>query len=406
MDRITAIVIADSGCEEACAKEIEGIAKAKPDVHANALRLECALIDACRIAYLSKVARRVLVEIALPLAPGEPIASREPLHAGALFPQGCTFKAEAEVLALSPEGERADGQDASARETPSAQELTEEIGGWAHRALGLKVSLSRPDLVVRATRTPERTYVGVDVMGFPLARREWRIMLSRTSLKSTVAAAVAIYSGARPGERILDPLGDDGTIAIEAALVLSGTSPHRFAKALACERFPALAGTDWRAWREGMDAKAKEIGGITVFCATLREMKAVRTNSKLAGIEKMLHSTRVAIDWLDLKLEERSVHRIITQAPQSGKATPQRKAEQEIDDLFNQSAYILRKGGTISCVAHKGDELLPAAERHGFALRERRKMLMGMHRIELMTFGKDSAAHAPPPPLRRAVKGA
>jgi 23S rRNA G2445 N2-methylase RlmL len=301
-----------------------------------------------------------------------------------LFPKEASFKAEGDVLAL-----RADGtpvEETEERKLPLAQELVEEVGGWGHKELGLRVDLMRPDIVIYALATASGIDIGVDVVGQPLAKREYRIMLSSHSLKATVAAAAVLYAGAMADDAILDPFVDDGTICVEAAMLLSRTSPRKFQPRFAFQAFPGLAETDWKAWRVAQDAAALPAGErhITGFATTMREMKAVRTNSKLAGVDDHILSTRVSVDWLDAKRAEGSVDRIITLPVVSGKAVTPKEAAKLQDLLFYQAAYALTKKGTVTCVTEKPDELLPHAERHGFSLAMRRDVLMGKRRMAIV----------------------
>lgn len=378
---ITVLALTDSGCEEACAKEIGRWIKAKPAVKANVVEVSCTPMDAALLCYRLQTARRVLIKV-LELDNADALEGIQPDIAflRQFISPEMTFKVEGEMLAMTVGGEEP--------EPPFVQPLIEAVGGWAHTQLGNKVSLSKPDVVLFASQTTERLHIGLDVAGRSLSRREWRIMLSRRSLKATVAAATVIYAGASTKDAILDPIADDGTLAIEAALLLSRTSPRKFAKDFSFQRFPALAGTDWKQWKAAQDGQTEELPTIAVYNDSLRDMKAVRMNAKLASADKLLHSTKIAVDWVDLKLEEGSVDCIITAPMPSGKSLPERKAERINDDLCNQSAYVLRRNGRMTCITEKPEEIIAPAQKHGLALQERRDVLMGMRRMTILSFRK------------------
>jgi 23S rRNA G2445 N2-methylase RlmL len=432
----TILVLTDSGCEEACAKEIARWTKAKAKQHLNVVELKGSLDDAVTLGYHLQTARRVLVQLTPPLETPEEIEERK--HDTAileqLFPEDLTFKVEADVLglqlgdqqAVAPDsaavvdysrtaakdvsddgfdeneeeitgdsGETADAEDREidalddgkegARYAPPMhpQELIEAVGGWVYR-LGRKVKLTGPDIIVYAMKTPERIWVGIDVVGRPLAKRDWRIMLSHKSLKATIAAATIIYSGAKESEAILDPLGDDGTIAIEAALLFTRQSPLHFTRNLAFERFPAFKGRDWKEWRA--QQKQQFEGKITAYAGQMRELKAIRTNAKLAGIEKEIHATKVEMEWVETKFEENGIDRIITQPVASGKSLAERQVQKLNDELFYQAEYVLRKGRSITCITEKPHELLAPAEKYGFTIISQRDVLMGKRRMTIISF--------------------
>jgi 23S rRNA G2445 N2-methylase RlmL len=308
----------------------------------------------------------------------QPLASVDDLGAAripegllrALVPRDATYKVEVDVIG----------------EGMQSQELVEHVGGWAKGQLQCPANLKQPTTIVHATMAGGRIWIGLDLAGMPLARRDWRIMTSRRSLKATIAAACALAADIRPGQRVLDPIADDGTLAIEAALLLADASVRKFVRAFAFERLPALAGTDWAAWRAAQDDAAKETMPIRAFTNSLGEMKAVRTHSKLAGAEELVHATRVTVDWIDLKLEESSIDTIITHPVESGRALEQRKALARNDDLFNQAAYLLRRGGSVTCISSKPGELREGAQRHGFRVGSERTVWMGKLQMGIVTF--------------------
>lgn len=368
------LLITDTGCEAACALETEQLIKRSPVQHANVLEIEGTIEDACTLAYCLHTARRVLVQITTPFDKLDDLEKQTPNHITDLL-TNCTYKVEGEVLTQTLD---------HINPAPFiTQELIEEVAGWIKKHTNLPVSLSKPDITIFATRTPEHIYVGVDVGG-PLAKQPWRIMLSRTSIKSTIAAAAVLYSGVKGKELIFDPFSGDGTIAIESALVLSQTSGHQFDKQFPFQRF--IEKEKWDAWKSTQDKRARDITPILAYCDQHRDMKAVRINSKLAGVDKLVHSTRVAIDWADLKLEEASINHIITRTPQSGAALPERKAAALLDDFCNQAAYLLKKKGTMTCITPKPDEVICAAQKHKFTVKERRRVLMGQLLLEIITF--------------------
>jgi 23S rRNA G2445 N2-methylase RlmL len=357
------IVVTDTGCEEACKLEIQRWTKAKCQVLSHVVLVDGTLEDAVNLGYHLQTARRVLVEVTPKLKNLEELKSRKPDLS--LFAENLTFKAEGDVLTEQPD-----------IENPSAQQLVEDVGEWM--ASYRKVQLKHPDLTLYAVQTSDGLLIGLDIMGRPLAKREYRIMLGRRSIKATIAAATAIYAGVKDDELILDPVAGDGSIAIEAALLLTRTSPWHFTKHFAFQKMGLERPKDHKT----------EIGKIMAFASNLQEMKAMRTNSKLAGVEKSIHSTKVSVDWLELKVEEASVDRIITSPIISGKSLAQSQVEKINDELFYQAEYVLKKGKTITCITDKPDELLPAATKYDFEKTLEKVVFMGRRRMTILSFKK------------------
>jgi 23S rRNA G2445 N2-methylase RlmL len=373
------LAVADPGCEAACATEIAHILKRKPGdirTRTNIAELDGSWEDAVTLAYRAQTALRVLVAIAPTAKELDTLVTGAPdmqLIAAAL-PAGGAFKAEGENF--DPE--------------LMPQELTEGIGAWIHEA-GIPVNLSRPDLVIVGVATPDGLDVGIDLAGTALAKREWRVMLSSKSIKGTIAASAAVYAGLQPKHVILDPFGDDGSLAIEATMFLAGVSPRMHARNLSFTRFPVLASIDWPSMKARIDKGTVEGTDITVLSDTMRDMKAVRTNAKLAGVDKFLRSTRISMDWVDAKLAENSIDRILTAPITSGKVISEQRATKIADQLFWQAGFILNKNGTMTCITEKPHELEDAAKTHAFKESVRREVRMGQKPLTIITFIKEKS---------------
>lgn len=335
-------LITDTGCEEACQAEVQSLLSVRCETGRNVVRLACSQEEAQLLAYRVQTARRIIAELIPPAKDPNNI----PAPAAGIMPAGVRFKAEADVLMLDEDGNGTESEWTN-------QELAGRIGGWVRDELQLDVDLDSPDRVVYGMLTPEGLHAGMDLAG-RLSKRDWRVMLSRRSLKATIAAATAVY--AEPDARTLDPHADDGTLAIETALHISRTSPRKFDRA-----FP---------WKHDEEREAEP---VTALCSSLQELKAMRMNSKLAGVSDLVRSTRVKIDWLDLKFEEGTFDSIVTQPTLD-------------DDLFNQAAWVLRKGGTMTAVSAKPEEVGTLARKHGFRLLQEHKVLMGKLPMRIMRF--------------------
>jgi 23S rRNA G2445 N2-methylase RlmL len=376
----TIYIIVDSGVEDACCVELR---KLLPDqtvaMHANVLVLSGSPSLAAALAFRLQTARRVL--LALVTQQPSVIDFEQSLPApdeGALsacLPIDRTFKAEVDILSLS--------QPVGAPQAPNGQELAEHVGAWLHRT-GRPVRLSKPDALVLAVWTPEALWIGVDMAGVSLSRREWRIMLSRRSLKSTIAAACGIYAGIEPTDSVLDPFADDGTIATEAGLLIAGASPHAHAR-WTCDRFPGCEG-----WRElavslrPLSDGADSTGTVHAFAASLHDLKSVRTHAKLAGVERVVHGTKVGVDWVETKLAPESIKRIVTAPPPSGKSLSPAQAARFAKELFWQAEHALAKNGTITCITEKPQEL--ASQAGKWQQVADRTVFMGQREMHILTW--------------------
>lgn len=401
------MIITDTGCEAACVLEIQRLlpSSAPKEVRPTLVELEGTMMDAALLCYRLQTARRVLLRCAPQVKTVDEVSGLtfDPAVRDAIRYEGATCKAEGDILGMDMKTGMPDIR------MPIAQELVEEVGGWAHDALELPVDLKRPSIIVYAIATPGAIDIGVDMAGFSLSKREYRIMLSSRSIKATVAAASTIYAESsndglnspkrgKTGGVLLDPFVDDGTLCIEAALLRTRTSPRKFLpmSAFAFTRFPVFSTTDWNAWKREQDSAQddKKSDGerrIIAYAGSMREMKAVRTNSKLAGVDDHILSTKVDLNWIDLKRDEKSIDNILTSPVTSGKSLAPTIAAKLQDALFNQAAYILKKNGTIACLTDKPDELATPSAKHGFVCAAKHDMLMGKRKVQLIVFAKHKA---------------
>jgi 23S rRNA G2445 N2-methylase RlmL len=392
-DALSIIVLSDSGCEEACCIEIRRwLPRSSPKrARPTMVELEGSVADAALLGYHLQTARRVLIRCA-PTVKGMEELERiaiDPALKEKLFASGTTFKADGEVIAHNDENydDKKDSKKDNDKKDIITQDLMESVGGWAYGQLGLQVDLKRPQTVIYAIASNNAIDIGVDVVGATLSKREYRIMLSSRSIKASVAAATILYSGAKDGELLLDPFADDGSLCIEAALLLSRTSPRKFQPSFSFMRFPALSAIDWNAWRKERNALAHKAAArrVVAYANTMRDMKAIRTNSKLASVDDFLLSTKVGVDWLDLKQEEDGIDRIVTAPMTSGKSLAPHDAAKLQDHLFYQAAYVLKKNGTTTCISDKPDEIIVAAKKHGFTLVTSHDVLMGKRKMTIVT---------------------
>ncbi|HIH24472.1 TPA: hypothetical protein HA251_05540 [Candidatus Woesearchaeota archaeon] len=403
-DTVRIMIITDTGCEAACALEIQRLLpnSTPQTVHATLVEMDGSVMDAALLCYRLQTARRVLLRCAPRVKTVDEVSGLvfDPAIRDAITYEGATCKAEGDILGMDMKTGMPNIR------MPIAQELVEEVGGWAHDALKLPVDLKRPSIIVYAIATPGAIDIGVDMAGFSLSKREYRIMLSSRSIKATVAASSAIYAESsdespkrgKTGGVLLDPFVDDGTLCIEAALLRTRTSPRKFLpmSAFAFTRFPVFTTMDWNAWKREQDSAQDQTKNdserrIIAYAGSMREMKAVRTNSKLAGVDDHILSTKVDLDWIDLKRDEKSIDNIRTSPVTSGKSLAPAAAAKLQDALFNQAAYILKKNGRISCLTDKPDELMVPSEKHGFACAIKHDMLMGKRKMQLIVFAKHKA---------------
>ena len=130
----------------------------------------------------------------------------------------------------------------------------------------------------------------IDTSGIPLHKRGYRPEAGPAPLRETLAAALALT--ARPREDILfwDPMCGSGTIAIEAAMILSNRAPG-LGRSFAGEAFAALPANMWKEAREEAEGKIRHDSQYEVYASDIDEdiLDVVYENALRAGVEEHLN---------------------------------------------------------------------------------------------------------------------
>lgn len=127
----------------------------------------------------------------------------------------------------------------------------------------------------------------IDTSGEPLFKRGYREKASEAPLRETLAAALVKLS--RPRENVItwDPFCGSGTIAIEAALLMTNTAPG-INRRFAAEHF---AWIPKKVWRDARAEAVEAVNGDTQFTAWASDIseecvQLSKENAKRAGMEK------------------------------------------------------------------------------------------------------------------------
>ncbi len=130
----------------------------------------------------------------------------------------------------------------------------------------------------------------IDTSGTPLHKRGYRPQSGAAPLRETLAAAIALT--ARPHRDVLfwDPMCGSGTIAIEAAMILSNRAPG-LGRDFAGERFAQLPARLWQTAREEASAKIDTDAQFEVYASDIDDaiLDVTYENALRAGVEEHLN---------------------------------------------------------------------------------------------------------------------
>lgn len=143
----------------------------------------------------------------------------------------------------------------------------------------------------------------IDTSGVPLHKRGYRPASGAAPIRETLAAAVALTS--RPREDVLfwDPFCGSGTIAIEAAMIMTDRAPG-LGRSFDGEYFSCLPGDSWDDAREEARARIRTDSGFEVYASDIdpEVLALAKANADRAGVAdriKIFRKNALTLERLD-----------------------------------------------------------------------------------------------------------
>ena len=273
----------------------------------------------------------------------------------------------------------------------STQEISEKTGEFIINCIKKtkkyrqKVDLNNPDIIFFVYIFKNTCYLGIDIAGFELHKRQYRIFQHPSALRATIAYSLVRIANADEKDMLIDPFTGSGTIPIEAALYFSNFPVNYFNK----DKFLFLKFFKNKKFFESIDKKIKTPKlKIYGYDAVLGYIISAKKNAKIAGIDKNLKLSRCEISWLDTKFKKNSVDKIITYPPQESKNIDQKITEKIYDEFFYQADFILKKQGRIVLITKSLELLKKYAEKYKFKLLDEREVYSGKQLLSVIVFGR------------------
>ena len=125
----------------------------------------------------------------------------------------------------------------------------------------------------------------IDTSGIALHKRGYRPVSGDAPLRETLAAAMAIISRPREDVLLWDPFCGSGTIAVEAAMIMTNRAPG-LKRSFVGESFPQIADTVWDFERECAAEDVVRDSSFEVFASDIDTniLEVARENAKRAGV--------------------------------------------------------------------------------------------------------------------------
>ena len=368
------LAITSKGIEDVCALEILDLIKTKAIVRKGCCEFECEDEGFFKLAYLGQSVTRVLILLkeikALNVA--EIFDSVSTIVFDDWIKPGTRFKVECQ---------REGTHDFNSTDVEKA--LLKNI---SDRHKDAKAEMKNPEVTVYVYLIGEECFIGIDVCGRDLSKREYKIFNNPYSIKPTIAYAVGRIAEIKENEVILDPFCGTGEITIEAALHLGRFSHNNYSKNdFLFRKMVSYSDIDFNALFSKLDSKQRDTkSDIHAFDHQMRNMNACKKNAKIAGINKQLHIARVDTDWLELKLAEKSVDKIITRLPSIPKDDKAKIMSKVIDDFFYQAEFVLKKKGKICALVQKKEGIEEAMKKYGFHILSDKEVWQGKEKYHII----------------------
>ncbi len=125
----------------------------------------------------------------------------------------------------------------------------------------------------------------IDTSGVALHKRGYRPVSGEAPLRETLAAAIAMISRPREDVLLWDPFCGSGTIAIEAAMIMTNRSPGLY-RSFAGENFSQISSEVWRSEREFAKEDINDGSRFEAFASDIDRavLEVARENAKRAGV--------------------------------------------------------------------------------------------------------------------------
>lgn len=266
----------------------------------------------------------------------------------------------------------------------NSTEIEQKVGEVFFSNLKSKVDLKNSDLSILVFIEGNHAHIGVDFAGVDLSKRSYKIYLAPKSLRGTLAYELLRYAGYDKNKKMLDCFAANGNIVIEAALFGTKYSVRNFDKDKF--RFAVKINEDYL--EELDELFVKEKLKIYAFDHLLPNIEKIKKNAKIANILKFINVSKVDIEWLDTKVDEKTIDIICSYFPEVSKRTEKHIVKKTYKEFFYQADFILKKKGIIVALLHNPEELIASAKEAKFKFIEKREIYSGQEKLVVLKFSR------------------
>jgi 23S rRNA G2445 N2-methylase RlmL len=237
----------------------------------------------------------------------------------------------------------------------TCMEAAESLGDIIHTELGTKVDLKHPSTLVFCVVRDKSVAIGVDLSGFDLGKRAYKVFTGSGSLRGTVAYGALRLAGVSSDSVVINGQCGSGELSIESALMMEDVSVRMYEKEkFSFARLPFVPkdAVENVFVEESVPGK----GSVSAFDNRFPSIVAAKKNSKIAGVKDVRFS-RCELEWLDTKLDKKSADFIVVRSVEASKTVSERDAQKFVKELTYQAEYVLKPKGKLIVLAHHAIEI-------------------------------------------------
>ena len=269
-------------------------------------------------------------------------------------------------------------------------DISSLVGEWFFDICGkedLDVKLKSPDLPILTIATDDTLVVCLDVIGFSLAKRPYKISLHSGSINGVFAYTLARLAGLGKDSLVVYPFCGGATIPIEVATYQQGTSSFPFENKFTGFRIPKFKDDFESVSKDLLEKDLSKDISVFGFDNMLKIVKGAQKNAKLSGVFESINISKVDVEWIDSKFEEGEVDLIVTNPPQISIRNGNHKQIVKVyDDLFYQGKYLLPKKGILAVLLIHKDDAIEIASKHQFKVHSEQELYSGGQRYFFLKF--------------------
>lgn len=153
---------------------------------------------------------------------------------------------------------------------------------------------------VRAFLMKDQVTVGLDTTGESLHKRGYRKLTAKAPIAENLAAALIMLTPWNGSRILVDPFCGSGTFPIEAAMMAANMAPG-MNRSFTAQAWEHVVGG--RNWQDTLD-EARELVDLSIdtdiqgYDIDDKMVDIARENAKLAGVDKLIHFQRRAVEQL------------------------------------------------------------------------------------------------------------